>query len=115
MQITINLYHLFIVFIGLMAIMILLSLISNFIYFRFNIFETLEKKFYKKKYPLVSNDFINLSAEQQLIENNQEIHECNKRTDVLEKNIEKLKSDLSTLLGTKSQIDELYKKIVEKS
>ena len=115
MQVTVSLYHLLIIFIGLIGITLLFSLISNFVYFNFNICEILERRFYKKKYPLVSDDFIKMSAEQQFIENNQEIHECNKRADELEKNIEKLESDLSTLLGTKPQIDELYKKIVEKS
>lgn len=52
------------------------------------------------KFPLVSPDFINKSAKEQNVENNQEIHELNKHLDLLEeairvnaKNIMELKNN----------------------
>lgn len=42
------------------------------------------------KFPLVSPDFINKSAKEQNVENNQEIHELNKKIELQNKNIDKL-------------------------
>lgn len=42
------------------------------------------------KFPLVSADFINKSSKEQNIENNQEIHEINKRLDKMQYYLDKL-------------------------
>lgn len=42
------------------------------------------------KFPLVSPDFINKSAKEQNVENNQEIHELNKKIELQNENIDKL-------------------------
>lgn len=41
--------------------------------------------YYKTKYPLVTEEFMTKTKEEQLIENNQEIHELNKRLDDVER------------------------------
>lgn len=45
---------------------------------------------YLDKFPLVSPDFWDKSAKMRDVENNQEIHEINKRLEILEKKIEEL-------------------------
>ena len=47
--------------------------------------EHIAEKFLEK-FPLVSPEFINKSSKEQNIENNQEIHEINKRIDTIEAN-----------------------------
>ena len=42
------------------------------------------------KYPLVNTDFLNKTSKEQSIENNQEIHEINKKLEKLEELVEKV-------------------------
>ena len=50
------------------------------------------------KYPLVNPLFINKSVREQNIENNQEIHEINKRFDKTEAQIQELKETLNSMI-----------------
>ena len=61
---------------------------------------------YVNKYPLVTEYFINKGLREQNIENNQEIHELNKRFDLTDAKIKELES-------IKQQINEIYKKVME--
>ena len=58
------------------------------------------------KYPLVNPLFINKSIREQNIENNQEIHEINKRFDNTEKQIQEIKETINSLIKV---IEELKK------
>ena len=75
--------------IGLFIIIgILLFLLHNIT--GLNLFSRHDNKVIDKfleKYPNVSELFINKTAKEQNIENNQEIHEINKRLDALEKRL----------------------------
>lgn len=57
------------------------------------------------KFPLVSPDFINKSAKEQNIENNQEIHEINKRLERLEAECHDIRENIL------SKLDILTKRI----
>lgn len=50
------------------------------------------------KFPLVSSNFINKSVKMQNVENNQEIHEINKRIDELEVTFEELNKNIQKQL-----------------
>jgi hypothetical protein len=50
------------------------------------------------KYPNVSLDFINKGVKEQNIENNQEIHEINKRFDKNDKDIKEIKETLDKII-----------------
>lgn len=54
-----------------------------------------DSKYLKEKYPLVADDFINKREQEQLIENNQEIHEINKTIDEIKNKIEEMKKSSS--------------------
>lgn len=45
-----------------------------------------------QKFPLVDRDFINKNTVEQNVENNQEIHEINKKLEVIERTIEAIRS-----------------------
>ena len=49
------------------------------------------------KFPLVNKEFMNLTVKEQNIENNQEIHEINKKLLLIEKEIEKWRASRADL------------------
>jgi len=51
------------------------------------------------KFPLVSPDFYKKTKTEQLAENNQEIHEINKRLDLLETNYAYISEQLKRIMG----------------
>lgn len=55
-------------------------------------------KIWLEKFPLVNPDFYKKNIKEQLAENNQEIHEKNKRLDKQEAEIEELKEQMSKLI-----------------
>ena len=63
--------------------------------FNLNLFvkkdEHIADKFFDK-FSLVSKDFMNKNTVEQNIENNQEIHEINKKLQIIEKTIEEIRS-----------------------
>lgn len=94
MEINLNLFWIaFIVFLGVVVFLIHSG-------FNVNLFvkkdEHIADKFLDK-FPLVVPDFINKNLREQNIENNQEIHELNKRMEVLEAELSKIQFLLSRL------------------
>lgn len=81
---TINLYYIFQFILYLLAIFGIFSFINTVAHLLSNK-HTTDK--FLKKYPNVSELFINKTAKEQNIENNQEIHEINKRLDAIEKRL----------------------------
>lgn len=59
---------------------------------------TLMIEYYKQRYPFVSEEFMLETQEQQLIENNQEIHELNKRVTHFEELTAGYKDKLDVIL-----------------
>lgn len=59
------------------------------------------------KFPLVSPDFINKSARMQNVENNQEIHELNKRIETLDSRIHAQNANINKLVAV---VEELSKR-----
>ena len=49
-------------------------------------------------YPLVKHDFYKKPIARQIVENNQEIHDINKRIEVLESNYKAIKAELDEIL-----------------
>lgn len=108
MEITINLFWILIV-IGIFFIFLILNIISFLFHngFSINLFSKHDNKIIDKfldKYPDVSSLFINKSLKEQNIENNQEIHEINKRFDKAEFQIQELKDTLNSLIRVIEEI-----------
>ena len=81
---TINLYYIFQFILYLLAIFGIFSFINTVAHLLSNK-HTTDK--FLEKYPNVSELFINKTAKEQNIENNQEIHEINKRLSEIEKRL----------------------------
>ena len=81
---TINLYYIFQFILYLLAIFGIFSFINTVAHLLSNK-HTTDK--FLEKYPNVSELFISKTAKEQNIENNQEIHEINKRLDSIEKRL----------------------------
>jgi len=84
-ELIINAYHFAIIGGTVIVLAIIAFLLHNF--GGIKLFIDKDKDITTKfldKFPLVSPDFINKSTKEQNVENNQEIHELNKRLDLLE-------------------------------
>lgn len=95
MQIDVNLTYIFIFLIICLAIF----LFHNG--FGIRLFVKKDEKITEKfldKFPLVSPDFMNKSNKEQSIENNQEIHELNKRVENLEEYVQALNTKIEKQL-----------------
>lgn len=113
MEITINLFWILIV-IGIFFIFLILNIISFLFHngFSINLFSKHDNKIIDKfleKYPDVTSLFMNKSLKEQNIENNQEIHDINKRFDKLERENKILKETLNKNI----KIVEKLHKIIE--
>lgn len=90
-ELIINIYH-FAIIGGIVIILAIVAfLLHNF--GGVKLFIDKDKEITNKfldKFPLVSPDFINKSAKEQNVENNQEIHELNKKVELQNENIDKL-------------------------
>lgn len=78
---TINLYPIFKIFCILFAIVGLFSFLNNLLHIVGNAYMV---KSFLKKFPDVLPEFMRKPLREQNIENNQEIHDINKRLEVLE-------------------------------
>jgi len=89
--IIINIYHVAIICGVLTAIIIFLFLLHNFggVCLFINRDKEIINKFIEK-FPLVPIDYMNKTLREQNIENNQEIHELNKKIEFQNQNIDKL-------------------------
>lgn len=93
---TINLYPIFQMFVILFAVVGFfdaIKTIANLVSRGYkdkldsNVIQELVQKF-----PLVSQDFMNKNPKEQNIENNQEIHEINKKLELVEQTLNKIRS-----------------------
>lgn len=86
------------IFISIIFVLIILTAIAKFIKNNF-----VDIKYLKEKYPLVSEEFMKKTEREQLIENNQEIHKINIRTEKLEEDSTKITNIIEILQNKLNQ------------
>ena len=89
---TINLYPITVIICILLILCISVFLIHSG--FNINLFVKKDEKIAEKfldKFPLVTPEFLQKNTKEQNIENNQEIHEINKRLEIIEETLQELR------------------------
>ena len=81
-------------FIFMLVIFLLVIVATIFKFIKNNYIDI---KYFKEKYPLVSEEFMRKTEQEQLIENNQEIHKINIKNEQLEESIKKANNILERL------------------